>query len=67
MPHIQFREIIRELEVAHAISSVVLRHHLTEAQTRQALIDLNIPRAANIAEITHRAYCMETVPFGPAA
>ena len=38
----QFREIICDAEVAYAISSVVLRHHLTEAPTEQALIDLNI-------------------------
>jgi len=52
----QFREIICDAEVAYAISSVVLRHHLTEAPTEQALIDLNIPRAAKVAEITRRVY-----------
>ena len=67
MHHRQFCEIIRDADVAYAIASAVLRHHLTEAQTQQALIDLNIPRAAKVAEITHRAYFKKTVPFRPAA
>jgi len=50
--------------MAHAISSVVLRRHLTEAQTQQALIDLNIPRAANVAKIIDRAYSKQTIPLG---
>ena len=60
-------EITRDAEVAHAISSVVLRHHLTEGQTQQALIDLNIPRAANVARITHRAYFQKTIRLALAA
>ena len=64
MHHRQLYEIKRDAEAAHAISSVVLRHHLTEAQTQQALIDLNIPRAANVAKITHRAYFQKTIPLG---
>ena len=58
---------MRDAKVAHAISSVVLRHHLTEAQTQQALTDLNIPRAATIAKIIDRAYSRKTIPLVLAA
>jgi hypothetical protein len=46
------REILRDAGVAHAISSVVREHRLSEAQTEQALIDLHVPRAANVAQIS---------------
>jgi glycerol-3-phosphate O-acyltransferase len=46
------REILRDADVAHAIASVVREHHLSAEQTEQALIDLHIPRAANVARIS---------------
>ncbi len=49
---ITLREILRDADVAHAISSVVREHHLSAEQTEQALIDLHIPRAANVARIS---------------
>jgi hypothetical protein len=51
MHHIQFREIVRDAEIARVILPVVRKHHLTEADTEQALLQLHVPRAANIARI----------------
>jgi hypothetical protein len=39
---------------AYAISPVVRRHRLTEEETEKFLLELRIPRAANVAQITHR-------------
>lgn len=52
MHQIEFRQIVRDAEIANAISPVVRRHHLTEADTEKALTKLAVPRAANIARIT---------------
>ncbi len=49
---IQFREIMRDAEVAYAIHSVVRKHLLTVESTTKALIACGVPRAANIARIT---------------
>jgi hypothetical protein len=49
---ITLREILRDADVAHAISSVVRERSLSEEQTEQALIDLRVPRAANVARIS---------------
>jgi hypothetical protein len=49
---IEFRQIVRDAEVANAISPVVRRHRLTEGDTEKALRDLRIPRAANVARIS---------------
>jgi hypothetical protein len=49
---ITLREILRDADVAHVISSVVREHHLSAEQTEQALIDLHIPRAGNVARIS---------------
>ena len=49
---IALREILRDADVTHAISSVVREHSLSEEQTEQALIDLRVPRAANVARIS---------------
>ena len=54
MHRIEFRQIVRDAEVAYAISSVVRRHRLTEEETEKFLVELRIPRAANVARITHR-------------
>ena len=49
---IQFRQIVRDAEIANAISLVVRKHHLVEIDIEKALLDLRIPRAANIARIS---------------
>jgi hypothetical protein len=51
---IQFRQIMRDAEIAHAISPVVRRHRLTEEETEKFLLELRIPRAENVAQITDR-------------
>jgi len=48
---ITLREILRDADVAHAISSVVREHSLSEEQTEKALIALHVPRPANVARI----------------
>ena len=52
---ITLREILRDADVAHAISSIVREHRLSEEQTEQALIDLHVPRAAN-ESASHQAF-----------
>jgi hypothetical protein len=49
---ITLREILRDADVAHAIFSIVREHHLSAEQTEQALIELHVPRAANVARIS---------------
>jgi hypothetical protein len=49
---IEFRQIVRDAEIANAILPVVRRHRLTEADTKDALTELAVPRAANIARIS---------------
>jgi hypothetical protein len=51
---IQFLQIVRDAEIAYAISPVVCRHRLTEEETEKFLVELRIPRAANVAQITNR-------------
>jgi len=51
---IQFRQIVRDAEIACAISPVVRRHRLSAEETEKFLLELRIPRAANVAQITHR-------------
>jgi hypothetical protein len=51
---IVFNQIVRDAEIAYAISPVVRRHRLTEEETKKFLLELRIPRAANVAGITHR-------------
>jgi len=53
---IQLRQILRDAEIANAISVVVHEYRLTEERTEQALAELHVPRAANVAGITHRAF-----------
>jgi len=55
---IQLRQILRDAEVANAISAVVHGYRLTEERTERALVELRVPRAANVAGITHRAFPM---------
>jgi len=54
MHQTEFRQILRDAEVANAISRIVHRHHLTEKETAKALLELHIPRAANVARIIYR-------------
>ena len=48
---IQFREIIRDAEVAYAIHPVVRKYLLTVEDTTKALMTCGVPRAANVAQI----------------
>ena len=50
---IAFRQIVRDAEIAYAISPVVRRHRLTEEETEKFSVELRIPRPANIARITY--------------
>ena len=52
MHQIQFREIMRDADVAHAIHPIVLKYLLTVEDTTKALIACGVPRAANVAQIT---------------
>jgi len=49
---IQFREILRDAEVAYAIHPIVRKYLLTAKDTTKALIACGVPRAANVAQIT---------------
>ncbi len=49
---IQFREIMRDAEVAYAIHPIVRKYHLTVEETTKALLACGMPRAANVARIT---------------
>ena len=49
---IQFREIMRDAEVAYAIHPIVLKYLLTAEDTTKALIACGVPRAAYVAQIT---------------
>ena len=51
---IEFRQIVRDAEIAYAISPVVRRHRLSAEETEKFLLELRIPRAANVAGITDR-------------
>jgi hypothetical protein len=56
MHQIKLRQILRDADVANAISPVVRQHRMSEKQIEQALIELDVPRAANVAQITHQAF-----------
>ena len=51
MHHIQFREIMRDAEVAHAIYPIVLKYHLSVEDTTKALLACGVSRGANVALI----------------
>jgi hypothetical protein len=55
----QLHEILRDADVAHAISLVVRGHRMSEEQTERALTELHVPRAASVAGITHHAFPMQ--------
>ena len=52
----QLNEILRDADVANAIFPVVRGRRMSEAQTERALTELHVPRAANVAGITHHAF-----------
>ena len=52
MHRIVFNQIVRDAEIAYAISPIVRKHHLTAEETKKFLVELRIPRAANVAGIT---------------
>jgi hypothetical protein len=56
MHRIQLGEILRDADMANAISTVVHQYRLTEGQTEQALSELHVARAANVARITHQTF-----------
>jgi hypothetical protein len=49
---IQFREIMRDAEVAHAVHPIVLKYLLTVEETTKALLECGVSRAANVAQIS---------------
>ena len=49
---IQFRETMRDAEVAHAIHPIVLKYLLTVEETTKALLVCGVSRAANVAQIS---------------
>ena len=49
---IQFREIMRDAEVAYAIHPIVRKYLLTVEDTTKALLACGVPRAAKVAKIT---------------
>jgi hypothetical protein len=46
-----FREIVRDAEIANAILPIVRQHQLSAEATEKALVELHVPRAANVAAI----------------
>ena len=49
---VQFREMMRDAEVAHAIHPIVLKYLLTVEETTKALLACGVSRAANVAQIS---------------
>ena len=49
---IQFREIMRDAEVAYAIRPIVLKYLLTVEEMTKALLACGVSRAANVAQIS---------------
>ena len=49
---IQFREIMRDAEVAYAIHPIVRKYLLTAKDTTKALVACGLPRASDVAQIT---------------
>ena len=48
---IQFREIMRDDEVAYAIQPIVRKYLLSVKDATKALIACDVPRATNVAQI----------------
>ena len=49
-----FNQIVRDAEIAYAISPIIRKHDLTAEEAEKFLLELRIPRAANVAGITDR-------------
>ena len=47
---VQFREIMRDAEAAHAIHPIVLKYLMTVEETTKALLACGVSRAAKHAE-----------------
>lgn len=62
---IQFREIMRDAEVAHAIHPIVLKYLLTEEETTKALLACGVARAANVAQVTNGSFLINNATNGP--
>jgi hypothetical protein len=56
---IQFREIMRDAEVAHAIHPIVLKYLLTVEETTRALLECGVSRAANVAQISTGSFLIK--------
>jgi hypothetical protein len=52
MPVIQFREIMRDAEVAHVLHPILLKYLLTVEETTKGLLECGVSRAANVAQIS---------------
>ena len=52
----QLHEILRDADIANAIYPVARGHRMSEEQIERALTELHVPRAANVAGITHHAF-----------
>ena len=52
MPVIQFREIMRDVEVARVLHPIMLKYLLTMEETTKALLECGVSRAANVAQIS---------------
>jgi hypothetical protein len=52
MQPLQVKQILRDSEIAVCISPIVQKHHLSEEETKNALVGLHIPRAASIAQMS---------------
>ncbi|HKP46324.1 MAG TPA: hypothetical protein VJT50_06970 [Pyrinomonadaceae bacterium] len=48
---IQFREIMRDAEVAYAIHPILRKYLLSVKDTTKALTECGVPRAAKVAQI----------------
>ena len=55
----QLHEILRDADIANAISPIARGHRMSEEQIERALTELHVPRAANVAGITHQAFPMQ--------
>ena len=51
MHQIQFRQILRDADVACAILPIVRKHLLTVEQTAEALLACGVERCANVARL----------------
>ncbi len=52
MHQIQFRQILRDADVACAILPIVRKHLLTLEQTAEALLACGVDRPTNVAHLT---------------